>query len=227
MTPPILIVDDEPAIRRLIGAALERAGFKADYAGNAAEAITSAGRPGVQLVLLDLGLPDRDGIELVPLLKAKGLALIVLTARDDTLEKVATLDLGADDYVTKPFDTDELLARVRVALRHRQGADAALVKDLGGIRIDVGSREVTKGTTLIYLSPKEFALLAELSRFPGRVLTHQHLLNAVWGEAHDSDVEYLRVAIRSLRKKLEDDPSQPRLLKNDPGVGYRLDPTKS
>ena len=221
MSAPILIIDDEPAIRRLVRGALERAGHTVDDAANAADGLAKAHRTGCELVLLDLGLPDRDGLELVPLLKALDRAVIVLTARDATSEKVAALDLGADDYVVKPFDTDELLARVRTALRHR-GASGAGPLIVGGITIDMPRREVTRDGTLVPLTRKELALLTELARHPGRVITHHQLLTSVWGEAHVDDVEYLRVTVRSLRRKLEPDPSSPMLIRNEPGVGYRL-----
>ena len=221
MTPRILIVDDEAAIRRLVRGSLERAGDSVAEAGTAAEALTLAHRAGCELVLLDLGLPDRDGMELVPLLKAMGRAVIVLTARDDTDEKVAALDLGADDYVTKPFDTAELLARVRVALR-RLGGQSGGPMTLGAITFDPTNRRITREGTEIHLTPKEYALFAELARHPGRVITHGQLLTAIWGEAHARDVEYLRVTIRGLRAKLEENPSHPALLLNDPGIGYRL-----
>jgi two-component system, OmpR family, KDP operon response regulator KdpE len=221
MTAPILIIDDEPAIRRLVRGALERAGHSADDAANAADGLVKANRTGCELVLLDLGLPDRDGLELVPLLKALDRAVIVLTARDATSEKVAALDLGADDYVVKPFDTEELLARVRTALRHRGGAATGSLI-IGGISIDMLRREVRRDGIVVSLTRKELALLAELARHPGRVITHHQLLISVWGEAHVDDVEYLRVTVRSLRRKLEPDPSCPTLIRNEPGVGYRL-----
>ena len=221
MSPRILIVDDEAAIRRLVRGALERAGESVAEASTAAEGLSLAHRPGCELVLLDLGLPDRDGIELVPLLKAKGRAVIVLTARDNTEEKVAALDLGADDYVTKPFDTAELLARVRVALRHHGGGSSAPVV-LGPISFDLATRKITRDGLDVHLTPKEFALFSELARQPGRVVTHRQLLHTIWGEAHGSDVEYLRVTMRGLRAKLEADPARPALLLNDPGIGYRL-----
>lgn len=222
MTAPILVVDDEPAIRRLVRAAIERSGQHVDEAASGTEAISEAGQLGRELVLLDLGLPDRDGLELIPLLKAKGLAVIVLTARDATEEKIAALDLGADDYVTKPFDTEELLARIRVALRHRAGIGSGPVKTIGPITIDAAAREVRRNGEVVPLTRKEYALFAELACFPSRVLTHEALLAAVWGDAHRNDVEYLRVAVRSLRRKLEEDPAAPKFIVNDPGVGYRL-----
>ncbi|MFP5455400.1 MAG: winged helix-turn-helix domain-containing protein, partial [Alphaproteobacteria bacterium] len=188
-----------------------------------AEGLTAARREGCELVLLDLGLPDRDGLELVPLIKAMDRAVIVLTARDATAEKVAALDLGADDYVVKPFDSEELLARIRAALRHRAGtagASAAVVA--GAVSIDLAARRVLRAGEEVKLTRKEYAVLAELARHPDRVLTHAHLLRVAWGEAHVEDIEYLRVAMRGLRLKLEDDPAVPRLLRNEPGVGYRL-----
>lgn len=221
MTAPILIIDDEPAIRRLLRGALERGGWHVDEAVDAQSGLAAARRPGCELVMLDLGLPDRDGIEIVPLLKSADRAVIVLTARDATAEKVTALDLGADDYVTKPFDTEELLARVRVALRHRTGRSSERI-EIGELVIDLAAHAVTRDGMPVALTRKEFALLVELSRHAGRVLTHAALLRAVWGEAHSGDVEYLRVAVRALRQKLEQDPAQPRLLINEPGVGYRL-----
>lgn len=223
MTAQILIVDDEAAIRRLIRGAVERAGYAADEAASAAEALTAARREGFEIVLLDLGLPDRDGMELVPLIKAMDRAVIVLTARDVTGEKVAALDLGADDYIVKPFDTDEVLARIRVALRHRSGADAGGgTLTIGALAIDLPNREVKRDGQEVSLTRKEYAVLAELARHPGRVITHAALLRAVWGEAHLDDVEYLRVVMRGLRSKLEANPASPALLRNEPGVGYRL-----
>ncbi len=223
MTGRILVIDDEPAIRRLVRGALERAGWTAGEAASAGEGLTAARREGCELVLLDLGLPDRDGLELVALLKAMDRAVIVLTARDATAEKVAALDLGADDYVVKPFDTDELLARIRTALRHRSGqAGAGAALAVGDVVIDLVNRRVLRGGEEVRLTRKEYAVLAELARHPGRVVTHAMLLRAAWGEAHVTDVEYLRVAMRGLRLKLDPDPADPALLRNEPGVGYRL-----
>ena len=221
MTGRILIIDDEAAIRRLVRGAVGRAGHTVGEAETAASGLAEARREGCELVLLDLGLPDRDGLELIPLLKAMDRVVVVLTARDATAEKVAALDLGADDYVTKPFDTDELLARIRVGLRHR-ARGAPDVVTAGDVTIDLLERQVLRDGVEVKLTRKEYALLAELARFPGRVTTHAHLLRAVWGEGHLLDVEYLRVAMRALRLKLEANPAAPRLLVNEPGVGYRL-----
>eukprot|EP01037_Dinobryon_pediforme_P013067 gene13067-13169_t len=169
-------------------------------------------------VLLDLGLPDRDGLELVPLIKAAGAALIVVSARGDTDQKVAALDLGADDYVLKPFDSEELRARLRTALRHRLAAESRSDKVvLGDVTIDLAARLVTRSGEEVHLTPKEYGMLAELSKHPGRVITHAQLLRAVWGPGHERDVEYLRVAARGIRRKLEADPATPVLLRNEPG----------
>ena len=223
MTRQILIVDDEPAIRRLVRGAVERAGYSVADAATAEDGLMEARREGCELVLLDLGLPDRDGIELVPLIKAMDRAVIVLTARADTAEKVAALDLGADDYVVKPFNTEELLARVRTALRHRaRESGIAGVLTLASVTIDLVRRRVARDGAPIALARKEYAVLAELARFPDRVVTHAQLLRVAWGDAHIADVEYLRVAVRGLRRKLETDPAQPALIVNEPGVGYRL-----
>ena len=156
------------------------------------------------------------------------MALIVVTAREATQEKVAALDLGADDYVTKPFDTEEVLARVRTALRQRLRAGSEEpVLGLGNVVIDLSTRTVTRNGEEVHLRPKEYSLLAELARQPGKVVTHFRLLREIWGPAHERDLEYLRVAARGLRKKLEEDPSQPRLIRNEPSVGYRLvDPNR-
>jgi two-component system KDP operon response regulator KdpE len=218
-----LVVDDEPAIRKLLGAALSRAGYRLIEAGNAREALNAVQIDKPEAALLDLGLPDRDGLELVPLMKAASIAVVVISARDETEQKVTALDLGADDYVTKPFDTEEILARIRTALRHRlsTSADAPVVQ-IGDITIDLEARLVRKHGEEIHLTPKEFALLAELARHPGKVVTHTHLLRAVWGPGHERDVEYLRVAARGVRKKLEDDAAHLSIIRNEPGVGYRL-----
>lgn len=221
LAPKILIVDDERAIRRLLGTALGRVGYRIIEAETAREAMTALQIDKPDAVLLDLGLSDRDGMELIPLMKAGGAAVLIVSAREATEQKVTGLDLGADDYVTKPFDTEEVLARVRAALRHRLATDTPVVM-AGDVEIDLMARRVTKAGEEVHLAPKEYGFLAELARHPGRVVTHVQLLRTVWGEAHERDVEYLRVAARGLRKKLEDDPSVPSLITNEPGVGYRL-----
>lgn len=220
--PKVVIVDDEPAIRRLLRAALERAGYSVVEAGTAREAQNAMDIDRPDAVLLDLGLPDREGLELVPLIAKSGAALLVVSAREATDEKIAALDLGADDFVTKPFDTDEVLARLRRALRQRVSDGGGPVLNLDGLEIDLLARRVRRGAQDIHLTPKEYGVLAELAKYPGRVLTHAQLLRAVWGRAHEGQVEYLRVVARELRKKIEVDPSRPQIIKTEPAVGYRL-----
>lgn len=220
--PKVVVVDDEAAIRRLLKAALERAGYSVVEAGTAREAQNSIDIDRPEAVLLDLGLPDREGLELVPLIAKSGAALLVISAREATAEKIAALDLGADDYVTKPFDTDEVLARLRRALRQRLTGEASPVLSLDGLEIDLLSRRVRRDGQDIHLSPKEYGVLAQLARHPGRVLTHAQLLRAVWGPAYEHNVEYLRVTARGLRTKIEADPARPRIIKTEPAVGYRL-----
>jgi two-component system KDP operon response regulator KdpE len=221
LEPKILIVDDEAPIRRLLKTSVLRGGYRAVEAEDARQAMNALHIDKPDAVLLDLGLPDRDGLELVPLMKGAGAAVLVISAREATDQKVTALDLGADDYVTKPFDTEEVLARIRTALRHRLPAESATVT-AGDVEIDLLARRVARAGEEVHLTPKEFGILAELARHPGRVVTHAQLLRTVWGEAHLGDVEYLRVAARGLRKKLEADPSRPELIRNEPGIGYRL-----
>lgn len=220
----VLLVDDEPHIRRLIQAALNRADYLTIEAESARQAMDRLQHERPEVVLLDLGLPDRDGLELVPLIKQHtDTTLIVVSARDATEEKVAALDLGADDYLTKPFDTDELLARVRVALRNRMtrggGVPAVTVGDLS---INLLERKIVKAGKEVHLTPKEYAVLAQLAKFPGRVITHEQIMVNVWPRDAERHVEYLRVLVRNLRQKLETDPQRPQIISNDVGIGYRL-----
>lgn len=219
MTGAILVVDDEPAIRRLVAAVLGRGGFAAIETGDARGALQLTDRrPAAAIV--DLGLPDRDGLELVAAFAAQGLPTLVLSARLDVADKVAALDLGAEDYLTKPFDGDELLARVRAMLRRAgRGTDGAITH--GTFRIEPAFHRATVGGRALDLTPREFALLAALVAGQGRVLTHRALMQEVWGPAHLHDLDYLRVAIRALRRKIEADPARPVLIVNVPGVGYR------
>lgn len=220
----ILIVDDEPQIRRLIHTALSRADYATVEAGNAREALEKLEAERPDISLLDLGLPDRDGLELVPLFKQRSdTTLIIVSARESTEQKVTALDLGADDYLTKPFDTDELLARVRVALRNRLTKDGGVsTVHAGDVAIDLTSRRITKGGREVHLTPKEYAVLAQLAKFPGRVITHQQIMAQVWPTDREHHVEYLRVLVRTLRQKLENDPQRPRIIGNELGIGYRL-----
>ncbi|MEA3002389.1 MAG: two-component system, OmpR family, operon response regulator KdpE [Sphingomonadales bacterium] len=223
LAPKLLVVDDEAPIRRLIRTALERGGYRVVEAATAQEALNAIGIDRPDLVLLDLGLPDRDGLEIIPQLKKAGAAVIIVSAREATAPKVAALDLGADDYVTKPFDTEEMLARIRAALRRRLAEETpSPVVEFGEVTIDLGLRQVRRAGEEVHLTPREYAFVAELAKHPGRVLTHANLLRAVWGLGHEGDVEYLRVAARAVRRKLEADPSAPMLIRNEPGVGYRL-----
>jgi two-component system, OmpR family, KDP operon response regulator KdpE len=220
--PKVVIVDDEPAIRRLLRSALERAGYSVVEAGTAREGHNALDIDRPDAMLLDLGLPDREGLELVPLAVKSGAAVLVISAREATQEKIAALDLGADDYVTKPFDSDEVLARLRRALRQRLRGVGSGVLNLEGLEIDLLARRVRRDGEDVHLTPKEYGVLAELAKYPGRVLTHAQLLRAVWGPAHEEHVEYLRVTARGLRTKIEQDPARPRLIKTEPAVGYRL-----
>ena len=220
----VLIVDDELYIRRLLTATLARAGYQIEEAGTAAQALAVAERSRPELVLLDLGLPDRDGLELVqPLMRDGRTAVVVISAREATDDKVAALDLGADDYVTKPFDTEELLARVRAALRHKlgeRGSPTAVVA--GELSIDLVSRQVRRRGEEVHLTRKEYEVLATLAAAPDRVVTHQTVLAAAWPHEYDRRVEYLRIVVRQLRQKIEPDPARPTVITNELGVGYRL-----
>ena len=219
----VLLVEDEPAIRRLLHTGIARAGYHVVEAGTGREALAALHIDKPDVALLDLGLPDRDGLELIGLMKSAGTAVVVVSARDATEQKVTALDLGADDYVTKPFDTEEVLARIRTALRHKLSASSEMpVVTIGAIEIDLPARIVRKAGVEVHLTPKEYGFLAELAKRPGKVVTHSQLLHAVWGAGHEGDVEYLRVAARAIRRKLEDDPSDPLVLRNEPGIGYRL-----
>ncbi len=222
--PRVLLVEDDAAIRRLLHAALTRAGYRASQVGTAREAMNLVDIERPDAVLLDLGLPDRDGLELVQLIKARGdMVVLVVSARSETEEKVAALDLGADDYITKPFDTEELLARIRTALRHRRGGTSGSEQlEAGPVTVDLARRRVKRAGEEVHLTPKEFGVLAELARHPDRVISHTQLLRTVWGPAQEDHVEYLRIVIRALRHKLEADPAQPRLIVNELGIGYRL-----
>ncbi|WP_019052777.1 response regulator [Sphingobium xenophagum] len=220
----VLIVDDEPHIRKLIQVALSRADYATVEAENAREALEMLQNERPDISLLDLGLPDRDGLELVPLFKQQSdTTLIIVSARDATDQKVTALDLGADDYLTKPFDTEELLARVRVALRNRMTKDGgmALVR-AGDVEIDLLARTVLKAGKEVHLTPKEYAVLVQLAKFPGRVITHEQIMAHVWPNEREHHVEYLRVLVRTLRQKLETDPQRPRIIGNELGIGYRL-----
>ena len=222
--PKILVIDDELHIRRLLHATLARAAYEVIEAETAAQALVLLKEREPEIVLLDLGLPDRDGLELIPLIRQRSKAtLLVVSAREETDQKVAALDLGAADYVTKPFDTDELLARIRAALRHRATADGGETAiDVADLHIDLLNRRIAKGGEEVKLTPKEYGVLAELARFPGRVITHDQILRTVWPQEDDRHIEYLRVVVRNLRQKIEDDAARPVIILNELRVGYRL-----
>ena len=218
----ILIVDDEPQIRRFLGHALSAAGYRTIQAATGSQAHAAVERDQPDLVILDLGLPDQDGKDIiVEIRKTSDLPIIVLSARDQEMEKILALDLGADDFVAKPFAIGELLARLRVCLRSTKSPAAENRLWLGPLFIDVTSHRVLRGDQVLHLTPKEFDLLAALAASPGRVLTHRQLLSKIWGPAHVDDVPYLRVFIGQLRQKIETDPSDPRLILTEPGIGYR------
>ncbi len=223
MHAKVLIVDDESAIRRLLRTTLARAGYGVVEAADAREALRVMASEHPQAVLLDLGLPDRDGLELIPLLRIGGQAVVlVVSARDATDEKVAALDLGADDFVTKPFDTDELLARLRAALRHLTADVRSSIVRGGELTIDLDRRVVLRGDAEVHLTRKEYEVLAILARHVGRVVTHDRMLDAAWGGEVDPPVEYLRIVIRNLRQKIEAPGPVGRVIANELGVGYRL-----
>jgi two-component system, OmpR family, KDP operon response regulator KdpE len=222
----VLIVDDERAIRRFLRSTLEAQGYAAVEAATGAEGLRAVRHHRPDLILLDLGLPDRDGLALVPELRALTDApLLVLTVRDAEASKVRALDAGADDYVTKPFGAPELLARMRAALRHRVQAQGGRPRvEAGPLAIDLVYRRVTRDGAELRLAPKEWAILEQLAIHAGKVVTHGQLLRKVWGRETETEQQYLRVYVRQLRQKVEPDPNRPSVLVTEPGVGYRLLP---
>jgi two-component system KDP operon response regulator KdpE len=220
----VLVVDDEPPIRRFLRSGLTAAGHRVVLAEDAAGALTAIRAEKPDVIILDLGLPDRSGLDVIGEIRQRStVPIIVLSARSDERSKVAALDLGADDYVSKPFGMAELTARLRAALRHAfqaQGETPLFVS--GELVVDLVRRHVARSGAEVRLSPKEFDLLKHLVMHAGKVLTHRHLLREVWGPAHSEDVQYLRVFIRGLRQKLEPDPTRPTHILTELGVGYRL-----
>jgi two-component system KDP operon response regulator KdpE len=222
--PRILVIDDEPQIHRFLGPALEAAGYDPVRADTAQEGLAAIANRPPDAVILDLGLPDMDGKQ--ALVRARAFydgPILILSARDMEMEKIDALDLGADDYVEKPFHVGELLARLRVAMRHKlERAGAAPLIRAGDVEIDLVKRLVTRAGEPVRLSPREYDLLARLAEGGGKVITHHQLLTAVWGPANVNDVQYLRVFVGHLRQKLEADPAAPKHLITEPGVGYRF-----
>jgi two-component system KDP operon response regulator KdpE len=220
----VLVVDDEPQIQRFLKPALEAAGYDVVEALTGAEALKLAVTAAPALVILDLGLPDMDGKEVIARLRGWSQApIIILSARDQETEKIAALDLGADDYVEKPFGIGELTARMRTALRRGIRADGGTDRvSIDGLTIDLVRRIVTRDDQELKLTPKEYDLLVLLARYAGRVVTHKTLLTSVWGPAHGEDMHYLRVFIGHLRGKIERNPADPRIIRTEPGIGYRF-----
>lgn len=225
----ILIVDDEPQIQRFLKPSLIASGFRVLSAATAAEALRCFHLQSPNLVILDLGLPDADGKTVIAALRQfSRVPIVVLSARDREREKIESLDLGADDFVNKPFGIGELLARIRSALRRaeQQGAQSQPEIAINGVKIDLAKHTVSKRGEAVRLTPKEFDLLVLLMRHAGKVITHRQLLSDIWGPANVADSQYLRVFIGQLRAKLEDVPAEPALILTEPGVGYRFtDPT--
>ena len=221
----VLVVDDEPQIRRFLRASLQSHDYTVLEAENGKEAVRACTTQKPDLIILDLGLPDMDGLDVISTLREWSTTpIIVLSIRSDDADKIDALDRGANDYVTKPFSMGELLARMRVALRlgARDSAEGDVVVSAGEISIDLAKRLVTRNGAPVRLSRKEYDLLRILASHPGKVVTHQQLLQEVWGQAYIEETQYLRVYVGQLRQKLERDPTAPRHLITEPGVGYRF-----
>ena len=220
----VLVVEDDPAIRRFLRNTLQVNGYRVREVITGADALTALKAELPDLVVLDLGLPDMDGMNLISRVRAfSPVPIVILSSRGDESGKVMALDLGADDYITKPFGIEEFMARIRTALRHRLATDGSPpVFRTGALSVDLIRRLVTVGDSEIKLSPKEYDILRELVIHAGKVLTHRHLLRAAWDSEHEVDVQYLRVYVRQLRQKIEQAPEQPRYIVTEAGVGYRL-----
>jgi two-component system KDP operon response regulator KdpE len=220
----VLVVDDEAAILRFLKPALEANGYEMATAGSVAEATKRIAAESPDIVLLDLGLPDGDGKDVIRRAREwSDVPIIVLSARERETEKIEALDLGADDYINKPFNVGELLARMRTALRHRlqRKAEIPLLR-VGNLEVDAVRHRATRAGAAIKLTPKEFELLSFLARHAGRVVTHRQILTAVWGPAHTEDTQYLRVYVGQLRQKIEEHADDPRIILTEPGIGYRI-----
>jgi two-component system KDP operon response regulator KdpE len=224
--PLILLIEDEPQMRRFLGATLRAHRFQVVESASAREGLAQAAGRNPEVILLDLGLPDRDGLEVTrEIRRSMPTPIIVISARGQERDKVAALDLGADDYLTKPFGVPELLARIRVALRHAAqapGSSGEAIFQTGELKVDLERRRVFRDGEEAHLTPTEYKLLVSLVRNAGRVVTHRQLLREVWGTNYEEQSHYLRVYMAQLRHKLERDPTRPRLLLTEPGVGYRL-----
>jgi two-component system KDP operon response regulator KdpE len=220
---PVIVIEDEPQIRRFLRTALEAEGCTVFEAGTAERGLIEAGTRKPDLVILDLGLPDRDGVEVVRDIRSWSLVpILILSARTDEHDKVAALDAGADDYLTKPFGVAELQARVRALLRRTARQTQEPIIRFGDVEVDLSKRTVLRAGEDVHLTPIEYRLLTQLIANAGRVLTHRQLLREVWGPSHAEDTHYLRVYMTGLRRKLEADPTRPRHIRTESGVGYRL-----
>ncbi|MES3041385.1 MAG: response regulator transcription factor [Pseudomonadota bacterium] len=224
MSVDILIIEDDPSLSRFLSTTLAAQGYAVTTAMRADEALARVALDDPALILLDLGLPDGDGLMLLPELKARCDAqILVVSARTQESDKISALDAGAEDYLTKPFSVAELLARLRVAQRRRlEAMPVAQQYAVGELRVDLEKHQVWLADEALKLTPKEFQLLAILAQSRGRVVTHAQLLQAIWGRHHSDDTHYLRIYLRQLRQKIEPNPSEPRYLLTEPGVGYRL-----
>jgi len=223
MKPLILLIEDDAQIRRFLRAALDAEGYRLQESVTAEEGLAQAQSRQPDLILLDLGLPDRDGLEVIRSVREWGkIPILVLSARGQEKDKIAALDLGADDYVAKPFAVGELLARIRAALRRSTAAAVGTVARFGAVEVDLEKRVVRVGAEEVHLTPNEYKLLQVLIQHAGKVLTQRQLLNEVWGPQHTEQAQYLRVYIAQLRRKLERNPARPKHLQTEPGVGYRL-----
>lgn len=222
----VLLIEDDPQIRRFLRATLSSRGYRLVETGTGEEGISLAASQRPDLIILDLGLPDIDGLVVAKRIREwAATPILVLSARGQERDKVAALDAGADDYVTKPFGVGEFLARMRVALRHAAGAGASDEDarfEVGELQVDLARRQVRRRGEEVHLTPIEYRLLATLVKYAGRVVTHRQLLREVWGPSSETQTQYLRVHMQQLRKKLEDVPANPRYLRTEPGVGYRL-----
>jgi two-component system, OmpR family, KDP operon response regulator KdpE len=223
--PVVVLIEDEPQIRRFLRAILPAQGIELFEAANGERGIVEVGLHRPDVVILDLGLPDLNGVDVVKRLREwTDVPVIILSARSEETDKIAALDAGADDYVTKPFGVGELLARVRAAVRRRARTDdGQQTYAIGPISVDLAARRVERAGEPVHLTPIEYRLLAQLVSHAGKVLTHRQLLKEVWGPSHVEDAHYLRIYMAQLRRKLEDDPTQPRYLLTEPGIGYRLE----
>lgn len=221
--PRVLVVDDELQIRRFLRIALEANGYRVYETSTGGDALQEAARLRPDLVILDMGLPDMEGLDVLRRLREwLPTPVLILSVRDSDQDKVAALDAGADDYLTKPFSLEELMARMRVAQRHAQPGPQSPTFVCGNVTVDLAHRQVTKDGRPVRLTPTEYALLRLLIQHAGRVLTHKQILKEVWGPEYMEETHYLRVYFAQLRQKLEDDPALPQLILTEPGVGYRL-----